>query len=72
MMDYGTGAIMAVPAHDQRDFEFAKKFDLDIVPVVDSQNPEIDINNLTEAFVAEGTMINSGKYTGMNNKEAIG
>lgn len=71
MMDYGTGAIMAVPAHDQRDFEFAKKFDLDIVPVVDSQNPEIDINNLTEAFVAEGTMINSGKYTGMNNKEAI-
>ena len=71
MMDYGTGAIMAVPAHDQRDFEFAKKFDLDIVPVVDSQNPKIDINNLTEAFVAEGTMINSGKYTGMNNKEAI-
>lgn len=71
MMDYGTGAIMAVPAHDQRDFEFAKKFDLDIVPVVDSQNPEIDINNLTEAFVAEGTMINSGKYTGMNNKEVI-
>lgn len=71
MMDYGTGAIMAVPAHDQRDFEFAKKFDLNIVPVVDSQNPEIDINNLTEAFVAEGTMINSGKYTGMNNKEAI-
>ena len=71
MMDYGTGAIMAVPAHDQRDFEFAKKFDLDIVPVVDSQNPEIDINNLTEAFVAEGSMINSGKYTGMNNKEAI-
>lgn len=71
MMDYGTGAIMAVPAHDQRDFEFAKKFDLDIVPVVDSQNPEIDINNLTEAFVAEGIMINSGKYTGMNNKEAI-
>lgn len=71
MMDYGTGAIMAVPAHDQRDFEFAKKFDLDIIPVVDTQNPEIDINNLTEAFVAEGTMINSGKYTGMNNKEAI-
>lgn len=71
MVDYGTGAIMAVPAHDQRDFEFAKKFDLDIVPVVDTQNPEIDINNLTEAFVAEGTMINSGKYTGMNNKEAI-
>lgn len=71
MMDYGTGAIMAVPAHDQRDFEFAKKFDLDIVPVVNTEDPEIDIHNLENAFVAEGTMINSGKYTGMNNKEAI-
>ena len=38
---------MAVPAHDQRDFEFAKKCDLDIIPVVDTQNPEIDINNLS-------------------------
>ena len=36
LMDYGTGAIMAVPAHDQRDFDFAKKFDLEIIPVVDS------------------------------------
>ncbi|MDO4383179.1 MAG: leucine--tRNA ligase [Eubacteriales bacterium] len=71
MMDYGTGAIMAVPAHDQRDFEFAKKFDLDIIPVVNTEDPEVDINNLESAFVAEGTMINSGKYTGMNNKEAI-
>ena len=71
MMDYGTGAIMAVPAHDQRDFEFAKKFDIDIIPVVDTEDPEIDIHNLEAAFVAEGTMINSGKYTGMNNKEAI-
>lgn len=71
MMDYGTGAIMAVPAHDQRDFEFAKKFNLDIIPVVSTEDPEIDIHNLESAFVAEGTMINSGKYTGMNNKEAI-
>ncbi len=71
MMDYGTGAIMAVPAHDQRDFEFAKKFNIDIIPVVDTEDPEIDIHNLEAAFVAEGTMINSGKYTGMNNKEAI-
>lgn len=71
MMDYGTGAIMAVPAHDQRDFEFAKKFDLDIVPVVDSQNPEIDINNLTEAFVAEGTRLTPGKYTGMTIRKRL-
>ncbi|WP_312649421.1 leucine--tRNA ligase [Aminipila sp.] len=71
LMDYGTGAIMAVPAHDQRDFEFAKKFDCEIIPVVESADPSIDINNLTEAFVAEGNMINSEMFTGMNNKEAI-
>jgi len=69
MMDYGTGAIMAVPAHDQRDFEFAKAFGLDIIPVVDV--PDVDLDNLTEAAAAEGVMINSGKYTGMNNKDAI-
>ena len=71
LMNYGTGAIMAVPAHDQRDFEFAEKFGLDIIPVVDPGDPEIDLNNLKEAFVAQGTMINSGKYDGMDNKEAI-
>ena len=71
LMGYGTGAIMAVPAHDERDFEFAKKFNLEIIPVVDSKDPEIDINNLNKAFVAEGTMINSGNLNGMNNKEAI-
>ena len=69
MMDYGTGAIMAVPAHDQRDFEFAKVFNLDIIPVVDV--PDVDLDNLQEAAEAEGIMINSGKFNGMNNKEAI-
>ncbi len=71
LMGYGTGAIMAVPAHDERDFEFAVKFGLDIIPVVDPGNPDIDVNNLKEAFVAEGTMINSGKFDGLNNREAI-
>lgn len=71
LMGYGTGAIMAVPAHDQRDFDFAKKFDLDIIPVVEANDPEIDVNNLKEAFVAEGNMINSGEFDGMNNMEAI-
>ncbi|MGN0703181.1 MAG: leucine--tRNA ligase [Lentihominibacter sp.] len=71
LMDYGTGAIMAVPAHDQRDFEFAKAFDLEIIPVVDPEDPEVDLYNLKEAFAAEGKMINSGKFDGMNNKEAI-
>ncbi len=71
MMDYGTGAIMGVPAHDQRDFDFAKKFDLEIIPVIDTHDPDIDFNNMTEATPAEGTMFNSGKYDGMNNKDAI-
>ncbi|NLD20315.1 MAG: leucine--tRNA ligase [Clostridiales bacterium] len=71
LMDYGTGAIMAVPAHDQRDFEFAKKFGLEIIPVVSSEDPQIDVYNLKEAFDAEGNMINSEMFTGMNNKEAI-
>ncbi len=71
LMSYGTGAIMAVPAHDQRDFDFAKAFDLDIIPVVDPEDPSIDLYDLKEAFVAEGKMINSGQFDGMNNKEAI-
>jgi len=71
LMHYGTGAVMGVPAHDQRDFEFATQFNLEIIPVVDTDNPEIDVNNLKEAFVAEGKMINSDLFTGMNNKEAI-
>ena len=71
LMGYGTGAIMAVPAHDQRDFDFAKKFGLEIIPVVDPENPDIDLYNLEEAFVAEGKMINSGQFDGMVNTEAI-
>ena len=71
LMGYGTGAIMAVPAHDERDFDSATKIGLDIKPLVDPGNPDIDVNNLKEAFVAEGTMINSGKFDGMNNREAI-
>ena len=71
LMGYGTGAIMAVPAHDQRDFDFARKFGLEIIPVVHPEDPSIDLYDLKEAFVAEGKMINSGKFNGMNNKEAI-
>ena len=71
LMGYGTGIVMGVPGHDQRDFDFAKKFGLDIIPVVDPQDPEIDINNLKEAAAAEGIMINSGEYNGMKNKDAI-
>ena len=71
LMGYGTGAVMGVPAHDQRDFDFAKKFDLEIVPVIDPQDPEVDLENLQEACAAEGVVINSGEFDGMNNKDAI-
>ena len=71
LISYGTGAVMGVPAHDQRDFDFAKKFGLEIIPVVDPGREDIDVNNLTAAFEAEGKMINSGKYDGMDNKDAI-
>ncbi len=71
LMGYGTGAVMGVPAHDQRDFDFATKFGLDIVPVVDPGDPKIDLNNLKAACAAEGTLINSGQFNGMNNRKAI-
>ena len=71
LMNYGTGAVMGVPAHDQRDFDFAKKFGLDIIPVVDPKDDSIDINNFKEAFEATGTMINSPEINGMKNTDAI-
>ena len=71
LMGYGTGAVMGVPAHDQRDFDFATKFGLEIIPVIDPQDHEVDVNDLKEACAAEGIMINSGEFTGMKNKDAI-
>ncbi|AYF92722.1 leucine--tRNA ligase [Apilactobacillus bombintestini] len=65
LSSYGTGAIMAVPAHDDRDYEFAKKFDLDIKPVI--EGGDID----KEAFTGDGKHINSGFLNGMNKKDAI-
>ncbi|HLP58906.1 MAG TPA: leucine--tRNA ligase, partial [Candidatus Deferrimicrobium sp.] len=68
LMGYGTGAIMAVPAHDERDFEFATKFGLDIIEVISHPDARKDQDGkLAEAFSCEGTMINSGDYTGMNS-----
>ena len=71
LMGYGTGAVMGVPAHDQRDFDFATKFGIDITPVVDPGDPSIDLNILKEACAAEGTLINSGEFSGLNNRVAI-
>ena len=67
LSDYGTGAIMCVPAHDDRDFEFAKKFDLPIIPVISPDgNP---VENMTEAYTGAGIMINSGDWNGMKSSE---
>jgi leucyl-tRNA synthetase len=71
LMDYGTGAIMAVPAHDQRDFDFAVKYQIPIVPVIDPCDDAIDLYNLKEAFVSEGNLINSGAFDGLDSETAI-
>ena len=66
LADYGTGAIMCVPAHDDRDFAFAKKFDLPIIQVIAKDGKEIE--NMTEAYTeASGTMINSDEWNGMES-----
>ncbi|SDB09028.1 leucine--tRNA ligase [Eubacterium oxidoreducens] len=66
LADYGTGAIMCVPAHDDRDFEFAKKFEIPIIQVIAKDGKEIE--NMTEAYTdAVGTMINSGEWNGMES-----
>ena len=71
ILDYGTGVAMAVPAHDQRDFDFAKKYNLPIDVVITPDGEPMEGSSLTEAFAAEGIMINSGEFTGMNNKDAL-
>ena len=68
LADYGTGAIMCVPAHDDRDFEFAKKFDIPIIQVIAKDGVELE--ELTEAYTEPGVMINSGEFNGMNSEDA--
>jgi len=72
LMEYGTGAIMAVPAHDQRDFDFARKYGLPIRVVIQPDGRELDGRTMTEAYVDEGRLANSGRFDGMPNLEAIG
>ncbi len=73
LMGYGTGAIMAVPAHDQRDFEFARKFGLDVIVVVHPDGEELpDGATMTQAAAAHGTIVNSGPMTGVPGDVAFG
>ena len=72
LMAYGEGAVMAVPAHDQRDFEFARKHGLPLKVVVRPEDGVAPIaDSMTEAFVAYGVLVNSGKYDGLKSHEAI-
>lgn len=64
---YGTGAVMSVPAHDQRDYEFAKAYDIEITQVIDGENVNID----EQAFTEKGTLINSGEFDGLSSEQAF-
>ena len=69
LMGYGTGAVMSVPAHDQRDYEFAKKYDIPILDVISDIDGYVDTTN--EAYVEKGVLINSGEFTGLSFDEAF-
>ncbi len=69
--DYGTGAIMAVPAHDQRDFEFAKKYNIPIKVVITPEGHTLNPEKMLRAYTEQGVLINSGEFNGWNNLEAI-
>ena len=74
LMEYGTGAVMAVPTHDQRDFEFAKKYGLRLIVVVQPEGETLDDQTMTEAYEGEGFLVNSGQFNGMDSvkgREAI-
>jgi leucyl-tRNA synthetase len=68
--EYGTGAVMAVPAHDQRDFEFARKYGLPVTVVIQPDGQTLDSDALTEAFVDDGVLVNSGSFSGLRTDEA--
>ncbi len=72
LMNYGTGAVMAVPTHDQRDFEFAKKYDLPMKLVIQPlKGDTLNVDNMQEAFVGDGVLVDSGDFTGQGNRESI-
>ncbi|MFQ5790184.1 MAG: leucine--tRNA ligase [Acidobacteriota bacterium] len=72
LMEYGTGAVMAVPAHDQRDFEFARKYGLPVRVVIQPPEPTLRPDSLERAYTEYGTLVDSGDFTGLPSMEAIG
>jgi len=71
LLEYGTGSIMAVPAHDQRDFEFAKKYDLPIKVVIKPENKELNPSKMKQAYIEDGILLNSNQFNNLDNKKAI-
>jgi len=71
LMGYGTGAVMAVPAHDQRDFEFAKKYDIAIKQVIFSKDANDDDSCTDQAYTAKGVLRNSGEFDGLSSEQAF-
>jgi len=70
LMEYGTGAIMAVPTHDQRDFEFAQKYGIKMILVIDKPDNPLQLNEMTVAYEDSGVMVNSGEFNGLTSGEA--
>jgi leucyl-tRNA synthetase len=70
LIDYGTGAVMGVPGHDERDFEFARKYNLPVTVVVQKPGEPLNAETMTEAHAGEGALVNSGDYTGLAWEDA--
>lgn len=70
LAEYGTGAVMAVPAHDQRDFEFAQKYQLPIIPVIQPEGDTLVVEDMEEAVTLPGVLVNSGDFSSMASEEA--
>ncbi|RLE39067.1 leucine--tRNA ligase [Candidatus Woesearchaeota archaeon] len=71
LAEYGSGMVMAVPAHDQRDFEFAKKYKIPIKVVIEPGEYSLNPEKMSRAYTGDGTLINSGEFNGLNNRDAI-
>ena len=71
LMEYGTGAVMAVPAHDQREFEFAKRYKLPIEVVIDRPDKPLDAKSMKEAYIDDGIMVNSAPFNKISNRQAM-
>lgn len=71
LYDYGTGAVMAVPTHDQRDFEFAKRYNLPLRIVINPHDYDLKLDKMARAFAEDGVMANSGDFDGMSNRDAM-